>query len=39
MEAVLDMEVPFFEGAEQLRFINLETIYVYQIPETIGLFA
>ena len=38
MDAVLDMNVPFLKVAEQLRFV-MGTIYVYQIPETTGLFA
>ena len=34
----LGHECPLSEVAEQLRFV-MGTIYVYQIPETTGLFA
>ena len=36
--AILDMDVPFL-GAEPVRSVGLEPIYVYQMPVTTGLFA
>jgi hypothetical protein len=38
MEAVLDIEVPFSECGER-RVVMLGTIYVYQMPATMRLFA